>query len=146
MSDQSPDSIMEEAWQRSDGYEIAGRKLTWSRAHVVMAERIGLNLRRALSDGDGEGSTITYNGVFEDIGTILYVASLDASGLRRARRHPEAAKDAACEIFDDWDIPLSGPKFEEAQSVAMQMLADVADSQSIPEPTENDEPDAKKKH
>jgi len=137
---------MDDAWNRSDGYEVAGRKLTWSRAHVVMAERIGLNLRRAFSGSGEEGQEVTYNGVYEDIGTILYVASLDASGLRKARRHPEAAKDSACEIFDDWDIPLSGPKFEEAQSVAMQMLADVSDSQSIPEQPESNENASAKKN
>ncbi|MBK8233186.1 MAG: hypothetical protein IPK72_22035 [Candidatus Eisenbacteria bacterium] len=146
--DQSPDARMEEAWDNSDGYEVAGRKLTWSRAHVVMAERIGLNIRRALTaQADAEAVSVTYDGVFEDIAVILYVASLDAAGLRRARRNPDAAKDAACEIFDDWDIPLSGPRFEEAQGVAMRMLADVADSQTKTETNGEEAPDdGGKKH
>ena len=121
MSDLPPDEAMNIAWDRSDGYEFQGRKLTWSRTHTVMAERIGLNIRR--------------------IGIILYVASLDAAGLRKARRNPDIAKDAACEIFEEWDIPMKGYVFDEAQEVALTMLRDVADSQTTTGDP-NDEPNA----
>ena len=134
MSDLPPDA-METAWERSEGYECQGRELRWSRAHAIMAERIGLNMIRAMKTGAAsmEGNAVTYDGLYEDIAILLYIASLDRAGLRKARRNPDAAKDAACDIFDDWDIPLSGPVFDKAQATEMEILTDVSESRSQPD-------------
>ena len=141
MSDLPPDmaAAIETAWERSDGYEFDWRRLTFSRSHFVMAEKIGLNMNAAIVSGravieDKKGEVqIHYDGFLEDVGIILYVASLDRDGLRKARRNPDIAKDAACEVFDDWNIPLSGPRFDAAVSVAMEILADIRASDSRPQ-------------
>ena len=91
---------------------------------------------------------MTYDGLYEDIAILLYIASLDRAGLRKARRNPDAAKDAACDIFDDWDIPLSGPVFDKAQSTAMEILTDVSESRSQPDNDNQEDSDNEtgKKH
>lgn len=132
-------SPMDEAWNRSDGYEFRGRPLNFSRSRYVLAEKIGLNMDKAaargtLETGENEGSaTVHYDGMLEDVCILLYVASLEDAGVRRARRNPDIARDEASEIFDLWDIPLMGPDFDKAVEVAMSMLMDVRTSFATPE-------------
>lgn len=130
---------METAWARSDGYAFRDKELNFSRSRYVLAEKIGLNMDRAAANGrlevgeiDGN-TTIHYDGMLEDVSILLYVASLDGAGVRKARRNPDIARDAAADIFDDWDIPLSGDDYNAAVEVAMQMLTDVRASHSRPE-------------